>query len=174
MSFVTTNQPPLSKITRPRIGGVLQRERLFRLLDEAGSCSVTWISAPAGSGKTTLAGTYLTEKKTPCLWYEVDEGDADLPTFFNYIRLAAKKAAPRRRRPLPFLTPEYLSNLTTFTLRYFEDLFSRLQSGSVMVLDNYQTVPPESRFHELMAKMGSAMPEGIRVLIVSRQDPPPA
>jgi hypothetical protein len=90
------------------------------------------------------------------------------------MRLAAQRVAPRKRRPLPFLTPEYLFNLPIFALRYFEDLFSRLKSGSALVLDNYQMVPPESRFHELMAKMGSAMPAGIRVLVVSRQDPPPA
>ena len=165
---------PPAKITRPKMRGVFPRERLFRLLDDAGACPVTWISAPAGSGKTTLAAAYLEKEKIPCLWYQVDEGDADSATFFNYLRLAAKKAAPHRRRPLPFLTPEYLSSLPTFTRRYFEDLFSRLKSGSVMVLDNYQTVPPESRFHDLTAHMGSVIPAGIRVVVISRHDPPSA
>ncbi len=171
---MTRQQPPLAKITRPRIRGVLRRERLFHLLDEAGQCPVTWISAPAGSGKTTLAADYLIERGIPCLWYQVDEGDADLATFFNYMRLAAQRVAPRKRRPLPFLTPEYLFNLPIFALRYFEDLFSRLKSGSALVLDNYQMVPGEARFHELMAKMGGAVPEGIRVLVISRRDPPAA
>jgi len=162
-----------AKITRPKIRGVFPRERFFRWFDDAGSCPVTWISAPAGSGKTTLAAAYVEEKKIPCLWYQVDEGDADVATFFKYLRLAAEKAAPRRRRPLPFLTPEYLPNLSTFTLRYFEDLFGRLKSGSIMVLDNYQTVPPESRFHDVTAKMGGVLPEGIRVIVISRRDPPP-
>jgi LuxR family maltose regulon positive regulatory protein len=40
--------------------------------------------------------------------------------------LAAKRAAPRKRRPLPLLTSEYLQGISTFTLRYFEELYSRL------------------------------------------------
>ncbi len=35
---------------------------------------MTWISAPAGSGKTTLVASFLEAHKIPCLWYQIDEG----------------------------------------------------------------------------------------------------
>jgi LuxR family transcriptional regulator, maltose regulon positive regulatory protein len=166
--------PPIAKITRPRIRGVFLRERLFRLLDETRTYPVTWISAPAGSGKTTLVASYLEANKIPCLWYQVDEGDADIATFFNYLGLAAKNAAPQKRKPLPLLSPEYFHGISTFTLRYFENLFGRLKPPFILILDNYQTVPAESDFHEVINNGLSAIPDGIQGIIISRHDLPPA
>jgi ATP/maltotriose-dependent transcriptional regulator MalT/DNA-binding SARP family transcriptional activator len=162
----------IAKITRPRIRGVFPRERLYGLLDEMRQYPVTWISAPAGSGKTTLVAGYLEDKKIPCLWYQVDEGDADLATFFSYLGMAAQKAAPRKRKPLPFLTPEYLQGIPTFTRRYFENLFGRFKPPSILVLDNYQTVPDESNLHEVINNGLSIIPDGINVFVISRHDPP--
>lgn len=97
-----SKQPAIAKITRPRLSDVLHRPRLFRLLDRCRKAPVTWISGPAGSGKTTLVASYLDARKIPCLWYQMDGGDADLATFFYYLGLAAK----RRRRGFgnPFLS----------------------------------------------------------------------
>ncbi len=117
----------LAKVTRPVLTGVFPRERLFDQLDRMRERSVTWVSGPPGCGKTTLVTGYLEARGYPCLWYQVDEGDADPATFFYYLGLAAKKAAPRKRKPLPLLTPEYLSGISTFTLRYFENLYNRLK-----------------------------------------------
>lgn len=46
----------IPKITKPALAGISARVRLFRRLDEASRRhAVVWVSAPAGSGKTTLA-----------------------------------------------------------------------------------------------------------------------
>jgi ATP/maltotriose-dependent transcriptional regulator MalT len=44
----------IAKITRPILSDVVQRKRLFHLLDEGKKKPVVWVSGPAGSGKTTL------------------------------------------------------------------------------------------------------------------------
>ena len=87
--------------------------------------------------------------------------------------LAVKKAAPLKRKPLPLLTPEYLLGIPTFTLRFFEELFSRLKAPFVIVLDNYQQVPSESKFHEVISHGLSVVPEKINIIIISRRDPLP-
>ena len=115
-----------AKITQPKAQNTIQRQRLFILLDKAAQKPITWVYSPAGSGKTTLISSYLDSRKLPCLWYQCDEGDSDLATFFYYMGLAAKKAAPRYKKPLPLLTPEYLTGIPAFTKRYFEKLYSRL------------------------------------------------
>jgi ATP/maltotriose-dependent transcriptional regulator MalT len=165
---------PIAKISRPRIRGVFPRERLFRLLDEARQYPVTWISAPAGSGKTTLVASYIEDGKVPCIWYQVDEGDADIATFFSYLAAAARKAAPQKRFLLPFFTFEYLQGLSTFTVRFFEKLFRRLKPASILVLDNYQTVAEDSSFHNVIKNGISAIPDGITFIVISRHNPPPA
>jgi ATP/maltotriose-dependent transcriptional regulator MalT len=127
----------LAKTTRPRLSGVFPRKRLFRELDRSRKRPITWIQGPPGAGKTTLVASYIQSRKLNCLWYQVDEGDADIATFFYHLRLAA----PRRRRPLPLLTPEYLPALSVFTQRFFRELYSRLRTPFVVVLDNYQDAP---------------------------------
>ena len=213
----------IAKITHPDIAGVFPHKRLFRLLDEGMKQPVTWISAPAGSGKTTLVASYLDERKLPCLWYQVDRSDDDAATFFYYMGLAAKKAAPRYKRPLPLLTPEYLLGLPTFTLRYFEKLYERVQGNKnsrgqggkgsrvrvgqgfsladkskpkglpysyakktthnrqssivnrqsfLLVLDNYQEAPASSMLHEIIRGGMEIIPQGIKVIAISRSAPP--
>jgi len=182
-----------AKISHPRVLNVIQRRRLFNLLDKNRGKPLTWISAPAGSGKTTLITSYLGAKKIPSLWYQCDEGDSDLPTFFYYMGLAAGKAAPRYKKPLPLLTPEYLGDISTFSRRYFEELFRRiLETGMrrirrsanqpsptvtsarfILVLDNYQDVPLDSPFHGTIANSFDRIPEGLHVMVISRSDPPP-
>lgn len=135
---------------------------------------MVWVSAPAGSGKTTLVASYVKSRRLPCLWYQVDEGDADTASFFYYIGLAARAAVPRKRKPLPLLTPEYLPALSVFSLRFFEKLYELLPHGSVLVFDNCQKAPPDSMMHEVLRDGLSVLPKGMSAILVSRSDPPPA
>jgi len=180
------------KITRPGISRVVPRKRLFSLLDAKMESPVIWVSSAAGSGKTMLVASYLDARRLPCLWYQCDEGDADLATFFYYLGMAAKKAAPRRRIALPLLTPEYLQGIPTFTRRYFERLYALLTArpaspkkppippvftkehngGFFIVLDNYQDVPADSPFHDMIAGGFDIIPEGVHIVVISRTDPP--
>ena len=163
----------MSKVTRPILTGVFPRKRLFRLLDGMRKQPVIWVSGPPGCGKTTLISSYIEARKIPCLWFQIDEGDADPATFFYYMGQAARKAAPRIRKPLPLLTPEYLQGVSTFTQRYFEKLYSRLKIPSILVFDNYQEAPTESPFHEVISNALISIPQGINVMFISRSDPPP-
>ena len=165
---------PIAKISRPSIKGVFERKRLFRLLDRSRGRPVLWLSGPAGSGKTTLIASWLDNRKLPCLWYQLDSGDADLSTFFYYLGMAGKKAAPRKKLLLPLLTPEYLMDVPTFSRRYFENLCGRVKSPFYIIFDNYQDVPADSAFHAVLASGMTAIPEGVHAVFVSRTEPPPA
>ncbi len=143
-------------------------------MDNGFNVPVTWINGPAGSGKTTLVASYLDACSMPCLWYQLDEGDSDIATFFYYLGLAAQKAATRRQTQLPLLTMEYLRGIPTFTKRYFENLCSRLKPPYMIVLDNYHHIRPEAPLHDLIRDALSVIPEGIRVTVISRGGPPPS
>ena len=186
----------LAKISRPSVSGICFRERLFRLIDKGWSLPILWVTGPPGSGKTVLVASYLEARGLPCLWYQIDERDSDIGTFFYYMGMAARKAAPRKRKALPLLTSEYLAGIPAFTRRFFEELYSRLGSRSIpmrrgdrpkvpaakaagkhafiIVLDNYQDIPAGLAFHDMMAHALDVIPEGGRVIIMSRNEPPPA
>jgi len=136
----------LAKISRPEPQNTIRRERLFRLIDRSLRTPIIWLSAPGGSGKTTLISGYLTSRKLDCLWYQIDEGDADPASFFHYLGMAVRKASPRIKSPMPFLTPDYLNGIHAFTRRYFEELCLRISHASpavdrpagLLVFDDYQ------------------------------------
>jgi LuxR family maltose regulon positive regulatory protein len=71
-----------------------------------------WIHGPPGAGKTTLLASYLTAKKCSGIWYQIDSDDSDPASFFYYLGLATTAKAPRKRRPMPLLTPEYLEPIS--------------------------------------------------------------
>lgn len=181
---MNASQPP-AKITRPVSSGVSRRYRLFRLLDHGGS-PIFWITGPPGAGKTTLVASWLEDRGVPCLWYHVDERDSDPASLFYFLGLAAKKATPRKKNSLPLLTPEYLLGIPAFSRRFFENLYARfgnrpsrraeLTGGrpAVMVFDNCQEVAESSRFHDILYEGLSLVPHGIRVILISRKDPPVA
>ncbi|HEX5092041.1 MAG TPA: hypothetical protein VFV84_05045 [Burkholderiales bacterium] len=164
---------PLGKTTRPLLSDILPRERVFALLDAARDAPVTWISGPPGSGKTTAVASWLDSAPMSCLWYQIDEGDADPATFFYYLGLAAADLDGEARAALPLLTPEYHAGLQAFTRRYFQALYARLESPFAIVFDGYHEVPTSSPLHEVMREALRELPPGGRALLVSRADPPP-
>ena len=159
------------KISRPRPIKVYRRERLFEQLDTARTCPIVWIMGPPSAGKTMLVASYLKERKLGGLWYQVDEGDQDLATVFSFLRLAAQDVAPDRPA-LPLLTPEYLMDVQGFTRRFFRQLFDSLRRPAVVVFDNYQEVPAESAFHNMMRVGLGEVSEGCNTIIMSRRVPP--
>jgi ATP/maltotriose-dependent transcriptional regulator MalT/DNA-binding SARP family transcriptional activator len=141
-------------------------------MDNALAKPVAWIRGPSGSGKSSLVASYLASRNLPHIWYQVDEGDSDCATLFYYLGLAAKKVAPDDSTPLPLLTKEYQQGLVVFTRRYFENLFGRLPPSSVIVIDDYHEVGAGSQFHDVIQHALEEIPQGINVILISRDDPP--
>ncbi len=160
-----------AKVNRPWLPAAFPRERLFTRLDELADRPCTWIGAPGGYGKTTLAASYVEARGIPCLWYQLDEDDADPATFFYYLGIAADAhgAGP----PLPLLTPEYQGDLPAFARRYFRALFQRVAPPCILLFDNYHRLPARAPLHTLLAEMLDLLPAGARCLVASRGEPPP-
>jgi ATP/maltotriose-dependent transcriptional regulator MalT len=165
--------PKLAKLTQPRLVDVIDRERLFLQLDELRRRPVVWIFGPPGSGKTTLAASYLRSRDLRGLWYQVDAGDQDVSTFFYYLGLAADDLGTKRNGSLPLFTPEYMADLPGFSRLYFRRFFARLPVPAVVVLDNYHEIPPDSAVHAALEQGIRELPEGVNLLVASHRDAPP-
>ncbi len=166
----------LAKLSRPRVGNVLPRERLFASLDRLRERPVVWIAAQPGAGKTTLLASYLDARRLPCIWYQVDAGDGDPASFFYHLGVAAQalKRGRRDAAPLPLLTSEHRADLAGFSRNYFRDLYARMGRGSALVLDNLHEVTEGLALHQVLATAFDEVPEGVGVLVASRGEPPDA
>ena len=166
------NRPSPAKISRPKTSDTVARTRLFKLMDRARRKPLIWIMGPPGSGKTMLVADYLEHRRMTTLWYQADAGDADVATFFHYLGLAAKKAAPRHHRPLPACTPDRLADPDSYARQLFTELFARLKPPFAIVLDNYQDIPAGAKLHETVRVALEMLPDGGNIVAMSRREPP--
>ncbi len=166
----------MAKLTPPRVAGAVRRERPLALLDGGASRPLIWVTAPAGSGKTTLVADWLTARELPHLWYQLDAGDNDPATFFFYLGQAEAKSHPRRKKPLPLLTAEYRLDIPTFTRRFFEALCGRYLSGRdsrlALVFDNFHELADDSALTAILLQGAESLPAGAVMVVISRREPP--
>lgn len=162
----------LPKFEPPLVEGIVARPRLYEIFDAKKNKRILWLSAPAGSGKTSLLASYLSARNKKLIWYQVDAGDGDVASFFKYMGLCIKKAYPKKRGMLPNFTSEYLSGLEAFSVNYFRELYHKLEPDSVVVLDNYQDAGKDAPLHEVIQAAANEVPSGIQLIIISRHEPP--
>ncbi|HTP11138.1 MAG TPA: hypothetical protein VMP08_22945, partial [Anaerolineae bacterium] len=74
-----------TKLALPQPPGGVSRPALIERLDAGLARKVTLISAPAGSGKTTLIGEWLAQQSRPVAWVSLDSGDNDPVRFWRYV-----------------------------------------------------------------------------------------
>lgn len=159
---------------RPILRKAVSRERLFKRLDRLLDGPVIWVSGPGGCGKSTLVSSYLQDRRLPSLWYQVEEADKDLATFFYHLGAAFTRASSQRKKTLPLLTPEYFQGIPTFSRRFFKEAFGRLKAETVLVFDNFQFLPENSIVQEIVLLGVNEIPSDIHLVLISRGAPPPA
>ena len=171
-SLGSNGAAPPAKLTRPQLHGMLERERLFALLDSR-SRGATWINAPAGAGKTTLAASWISARAITCLWYRLDSRDSDPATLFRYLSLTARRAARERAARFPVLARQLGPDLTVFARRFFEELCA-LHSGSfAIVFDNCHEVPRDAPLHTvILPALLESLPDGAVFVGLSREREP--
>ena len=165
----------LAKISSPVLPEIIERPRLYRLLDAGLDRAVTWVSGPAGCGKKTLVASYLKRAGLATLWYQVDPGDADPASLFHFLRLAIGNAVGGPPTAMPVrLMPEHLASLPLFARRYFREAFAALPLPFTLVFDNLQEVPADAPFLDLLSEGLQELPASGHVILVSRHEPDPA
>ncbi len=159
-------------IPRTRANGV-SRPRLTKKLLAAVKrpSSFVLLSGPAGFGKTTLLGEFVTELQRPVAWMSVDEGDNDPIRFWTYL-ITACQTIQRGvgESGLALLqSPQPLPDETIPTL-LINDLV-KLKNDLVLVLDDYHEIHNPS-IHAALSFLLDHLPEKLHLVFSTRVDPP--
>lgn len=158
----------IAKLTTPRGADALARARLFEQLDSLPPAGSMWLCGPAGSGKTTLAATWLQARGHAAAWMQLDSGDADPSSFFHYLSLTVRG----RHARLPPFTPEYLPDLLGFARRFFRRYYA--VAPCIVVLDGFDALPPGRLVDQVLCEAAFELPERSRLIVISRSEPPAA
>lgn len=158
-----------SKIQPPEIRPEwLDRPALLRRLSGA-TARLILLSAPAGWGKTVLAGHWrAVSDSRRFAWASLDPGDNNPSRLWWKVISALRRACPEFDVDPPqvvlprqgrVLLPALIARLAT------------LRGPVVLVLDDYQVVN-YGRCHEQVAGLLRDLPESVQVILITRAIPP--
>ncbi len=165
-----------AKLTPPRLRGpLMERELLFARLDEGLEQRVILLSAPAGSGKTTLVRAWLANRARnadwPAVaWVSLDAGENDPVRFWRYVLTACSALRPELgRQALEMLSRSPQSFESALTV--FLNELALLPGRGILVLEDYHAIN-SPRVHEMLTFLLDYVPETLRVVVITRGDPP--
>ncbi|HEX7568610.1 MAG TPA: LuxR C-terminal-related transcriptional regulator [Anaerolineaceae bacterium] len=165
----------------PPRSNIILRPRLIERLNEGLSSSrkLTLISAPAGSGKTTLVSEWIASPwhrppgqvcEQPVAWLSLDEGDNDPARFISYLVAALQtiKAEIGEGLLAALQSPQPLQIETILTTLLNE--ISTIPENFILVLDDYHSIDSQPVDRSL-AFLIEHQPPQMHLLIATREDP---
>ncbi|MEZ4672560.1 MAG: LuxR C-terminal-related transcriptional regulator [Anaerolineae bacterium] len=164
-----------TKLSLPFVrSDLILRPRLTEQFSASLERPLTLVCAPAGYGKTTLLGEWLSSAVGSTIgvaWLSLDEDDNDPTRFLTYLvsaltnigSLDMDEVLLQLRSPQPPPPKVLLTGLIS-RLETYPDSF-------VLVLDDYHLISA-APIHEAMTFLLEHLPARMRLVITSREDPP--
>lgn len=150
---------------------MVRRPRLLSVID-AGLNSrqpLILISAPAGYGKSALAAEWRKETGRAAAWLALDASDNEPLHFFLYFITAIQKLKPAIGAELiTLIEANQLPPKETIVTLLTHDFLAE-DSPPICVLDDFHVVQDPFIFDVLQELI--ARPQGVQLVIVSREDP---
>src|SRR5215207_10643474 len=172
-STIRTPRPlPSTRLYSPRLrANLVQRSGLISRLGDDPDRRLAVISAPAGYGKSTLAGQLMDQLALPTAWVRLEAADDSSSRFFDLVL----SALHRIDRDLAAGTALLLSeggepHAETIVHRLIEDLSVTTRSF-VLVLHDFHTIEAQE-IHRAVDLLIEHVPTTMRLVLISRTMPP--
>ncbi len=161
-----------TKLTPPRLrASIVSRERLLARLNEGLERKLTLLSAPPGSGKTTLASEWLAARTEPVAWVSLDEGDDDPIRFWRYVLTACRAFDPALGRSALVALRASQQPVFEPVLTPFINEMAQLPHRCILVLDDYHVITSR-QVHDTLAFLLDHFPATLHLVLMTRSEPP--
>jgi LuxR family maltose regulon positive regulatory protein len=153
--------------------GFVPRPRLTEALSDGLAQGLVLVCAPAGFGKTALLAEWIRGRRCPVAWLCLDAGDSDPARFWRYTLAALDRARPGLAgRVGPLLGPPPPRSFEGLVTALINELATEPGADEVvLVLDDYHLIDSEP-VHASVALLLEYLPPVLRLVLISRADPP--
>jgi ATP/maltotriose-dependent transcriptional regulator MalT len=165
---------PATKLHIPSVrAGIVSRDELVELLLRGRSSRLTLLNAPAGFGKTTLLAQWCAtgSEERAFAWVSLDAADNDPVRFWTCAIDALESIEPgtgaRAREALRASS----AALQDAALPLLVNDLAGLDRPVVLVLDDYHLIR-DKQVHASIDYLLAHLPDGVRLAIATRSDPP--
>jgi LuxR family maltose regulon positive regulatory protein len=149
---------------------VVPRPALIERLGAGLQRKLTLVSAPAGSGKSTLVSAWLQGLDRTAAWLSLDEGDNAPVRFFAHLFAALGQVDGVRRSAQDLLQASPSPQPDALVAALINDIAGDAEPF-VLVLDDYHTIH-ELAIHDAVGLLLDRQPPELHLVIVTRHDPP--
>ncbi len=169
----TTRGPGLlvTKLRLPRPpADFVARRRLLDRLDEGLERELTLVSAPAGSGKTSLLADWSKRSERLVAWLSLDAGDNDPVRFWRHTVAALDGVRPGvAERLAPLLGPPAPASFEGVASALVNELATD-DGAALLVLDDYHLIEAQP-VHASVRFLLEHQPPALHVVLATRADP---
>lgn len=153
---------------------IVHRARLVDLIDRGSEGPLTLITAPAGSGKSTLVSEWRKSEKgkeRQFAWLSLDSADSDPVRFFTYFAAALDEIHPGIGDTAAslFRASSMGAQRSEILIALINEI-AEIPDDFVLGLDDYHVIT-DPQVHEMMATFVENMPPQMHLLIATRHDP---
>ena len=150
------------------------RSKLFEKLDEATTHTLTLVSAPAGSGKTTLVSAWVQSirKKLDIhvAWLSLDAGDNSIDTFLDYL-IGSLEESGVSFDEFQSVSDDIIHSAPTKKLSGINHLIKNTKREFILVLDDYHLIQNQ-KIHSIISNFFVHPSHLFHLILLTRSDPP--
>ena len=154
--------------------GLVPRARLVERLDRGTERKLTLVSAPAGSGKTTVLAEWVAgtpAMRWPAAWVSLDQSDNDPALFWAYFIAALQTVRPGvGESALSLLHLPQPSPIESVLTTLINEI-NAIQDDFALILNDYHVIDAEL-VHDAVTFLVDHLPPQMHLSVAGRSDPP--
>ncbi|WP_167619477.1 LuxR C-terminal-related transcriptional regulator [Maribellus sediminis] len=160
-----------TKLNKPNpTSKLIVRKELIDKLESGKEKKLTFVSAPAGYGKSTVISQWIDNCCLPYSWYSLDKSDNEINNFLHYtiagIQTVYKDIGAEA---LKLLESNSSPSFETIATPLINDIYE-VQEHFYMVFDDYHLIENQ-QINQLVTYLLNNLPDNIHIVLITRSDP---